>query len=398
MKTFAKCIVYVVLLAFLFGIIGVVYKYTNGFNEDFKTFYIEYNGEQILTTENKMEFKTWEIHNFGVKYTFDKDEAEPRDYSVKILPNMTKDFDYTVDGERYLFSKITDLTKAFEIDKGDSSFMLCLPSAFTLQTALKNYHDGKTVIIPNNAESENEYPFKMVVSSYNNSITYNILFKVVSTGGNAGGNSSIISGSGNSYYPTTPDIPNEPTKQSYTIGWRIEGNENNLLMAEVVSPETATADETVQFAVSLIGDYKSEVTDITVFSDGRYYTKIAVGLNDGASNYYNTFSFTMPAGNVEIVVTIKEIVTSDYRNISYEVSGGSYDSVMVYCADVARAGDYVMCSIYPAFGLENELQITQVILKNANTGAEFLNVENHEYFDFTMPDCDLVIQIYLMPV
>lgn len=393
MKTFAKCLVYVLLLAFLFGIIGVVYKYTNGFNEDFKTFYIEYNGEQILTTENKMEFKTWEIHKFGVKYTFDKDEAEPREYSVKILPNMTKDFDYTVNGERYLFSKITDLTKAFEIEKGDSSFMLCLPSVFNLQTALKKYHDGKNVVIPTNAESENEYPYKLVVSSYNNSISYNILFKVKYKDG-----ATANTGGGNSYTPTVPDISDEPMKQSYAVSWRIEGNENNLLMAEVISPETAVADETVQFAVSLIGDYKSEVTDITVFSDGRVYTNIAVGENDGASNYYNTFSFTMPESNVEIVVTIKEIITSEYRNISYEVLGGSYDSVMVYCADVARAGDYVMCSVYPAFGLENELQITQVILKNANTGAELLNVENHEYFDFTMPDCDLVIQIYLMPV
>ena len=266
---------------------------------------------------------------------------------------------------------------------------------FTLQTALKNYHDGKNVVIPNNAESENEYPFKMVVSSYNNSIVYNILFKVVSMN-----DKNENTGGGNSYYPTAPDISDEPTQQSYTISWRIEGNENNLLMSEVISPETAVANETVQFAVSLIGDYKSEVTNITVFLNGRFYTNIAVGENDGASNYYNTFSFVMPAGNVEIVVTIKAIVVSEYRNISYDTLGyGSYDSVNVYCADVAKPGDYIMCSIYLAYDVESELEITRVVLQNADTGDDICELQQfNEFYDFTMPNCNVVIMIYLMPV
>lgn len=400
MKTFAKCIIYIIVLAFLCGIVGVVYKYTNGFNEDFKTFYIEYNGEQILTTENKMEFKTWEIHKFGVKYTFDKDEAKPRDYSIKIIPNMTKDFDYTVDGERYLFSKIKDLTRAFEIDKGDNSFMLCLPNVFTLQTALKNYHDGKSVVIPNNAESENEYPFKMVVSSYNNSIVYNILFKVANKDG-ANGNT----GGGNTdkpttpTTPTTPDIPIDPTKESHAITYRIIGNEANLIKAEVLCNSTAVEGETVNFSVSLIGDYKSEVTDITVYSDGKIWTTITAGENDSAANFYKEYSFTMPDGEVEIVVTIKAIEVSDYHTLSYDTAGsGDKYSVNVNMAEVAQKGDYVMVSISLAMGLENELQITKVVLQKAATGEEISVLEQfNEFYDFTMPDCDIVILITLAP-
>lgn len=40
-KTVAKVIAYVVLALVLVVAVGLIYKYTNGFNEDFKTFYVE---------------------------------------------------------------------------------------------------------------------------------------------------------------------------------------------------------------------------------------------------------------------------------------------------------------------------------------------------------------------
>ena len=55
MRTFAKaicCILVILLIAF---IAGFIYKYTNGFNETLKTFYVEYDGKQILTSESKAE-------------------------------------------------------------------------------------------------------------------------------------------------------------------------------------------------------------------------------------------------------------------------------------------------------------------------------------------------------
>ena len=66
MKTFAKIIGYVLVLFLIITALGFAYKYTNGFNEDLKTFYIEYGGKQILTTESKMVLKTDAVHRFGV--------------------------------------------------------------------------------------------------------------------------------------------------------------------------------------------------------------------------------------------------------------------------------------------------------------------------------------------
>lgn len=72
MRTLAKILGYGLVLLLVAAAIGFTYKYTNGFNEDLKTFYIEYNGKQILTTENKLTLKKEAVHRFAVKYTFDK--------------------------------------------------------------------------------------------------------------------------------------------------------------------------------------------------------------------------------------------------------------------------------------------------------------------------------------
>lgn len=399
MRTFAKIIGYGLVVLLLAAAIGFTYKFTNGFNEDLKTFYIEYNGKQILTTENKMTFKKEAVHRFDVKYTFDKDDAEPKGYKVKIVTNMTKDFDYTVDGERYLFSKVGDLTAAFEPIMHDTFFELYLPESLSFSEILKKANNGNSVSVPSDAFTNNPYPFRLQVSSYNDKVTYNIDFTFENSGQSSGGNSGNQNTPITPTTPIVPDTPIEPTKESHAISYRITGNEANLIQADVLCEPSAVEGETVGFAVSLIGDYKSEVTSITIYSGGKLWTTIEAGENDGASNFYKEYSFVMPDGDVEIAVTIKAIEVSEYRNISYDTLGsGSNNSVIVYCADVAKPGDYVMVSISLAMGQENELQITKVALKNATTGEEISALEQfNELFDFTMPDCDVVVLITLAP-
>ena len=91
MKTFAKIIGYGLVVLLIAATLGFTYKYTNGFNEDLKTFYVEHNGKQILTTESKLTFKKEVVQRFDVKYTFDKDDAEPKGYKVKICLLYTSD-------------------------------------------------------------------------------------------------------------------------------------------------------------------------------------------------------------------------------------------------------------------------------------------------------------------
>lgn len=177
-KTAAKIIGIILVLLLLAGLVAIIYKFTNGFNEDFKTFYVEYGGEQILTTESEMHLTSGNTHRFDVKYTFDTENTEPKGYNVKVVPNAQRDFDFTVDGERYLYSKQGDMTAAFGLKKSDTYFEFVIPEDFSLEYALQSCYPDKEVIVPEEAVGTNAYPYMLVISSYNDSVVYHIALSV----------------------------------------------------------------------------------------------------------------------------------------------------------------------------------------------------------------------------
>lgn len=179
-KTIIKAIAYVLVAVVIVGVIGIIFRYTNGFNEDFKTFYIEYNGEKILSEHTTKELTQGAEHRFDVKYIFDGDEQKTKDYSVSIAPNATKDFEFEANGKRYLYSKVSELEKAFTIERKETSFCIRIPDdGLTLKQALDKVFDTD-VSIPDSAEPDNKYPYRLIVSSYNGKVVYNIDFRIVS--------------------------------------------------------------------------------------------------------------------------------------------------------------------------------------------------------------------------
>ena len=186
MRTLVKAIVGIAVLALIAGAIAVIYKYTNGFNEDFKTFYVEHNGKQILTTDSKMEFEPNTEYRFDVKYTFEKSDAKPLDYNVKIIPNATYDFDFTAEDKRYKYSKAKELTQAFTVDKQDTFFTVSFTQEQMLAKILGNIYGTDKVIVPSDLDDKLPMPYALAVSSYNDSVKYNIRFciKGVSNNGN----------------------------------------------------------------------------------------------------------------------------------------------------------------------------------------------------------------------
>ena len=113
----AKVIGIILVLLLVAGLVAVIYKFTNGFNEDFKTFYVEYEGKQILAQNSELALEPGKTYRFDVKYTFDTQQSETKDYIVEIVPNAEQDFEYLVDGETYLYSKAGDLFAAFSLKK-----------------------------------------------------------------------------------------------------------------------------------------------------------------------------------------------------------------------------------------------------------------------------------------
>ena len=175
-KTIAKAAVCLMIIAAAAACVAIIYRYTAGFNEDFKTFYIEHNGKKIFTERSKTTLYLSSTERFDVRYTFDVNDGKAKDYEVKIYANVTRDFDYTVAEERYLFSKVKDLTPAFELNKQSTFFEITLPKELKLEDVLSKYH-GAEAQIPATAEKDNEYPYSLSVSSYNGKVTYMIDFK-----------------------------------------------------------------------------------------------------------------------------------------------------------------------------------------------------------------------------
>ena len=172
----AKIIGIILVLLLVAGLVAVIYKFTNGFNEDFKTFYVEHEGKQILSENSEMTFTEGKTHRFDVKYTFDTGQAEARDYSVEIVPNAEQDFEYTVDGETYLYSKAGDLSAAFSLKKQKSYFEIMLREDMTVQSVLETVHSGQQVEVPETASNGNPFPYALIVSSYNGNVSYRIAF------------------------------------------------------------------------------------------------------------------------------------------------------------------------------------------------------------------------------
>ena len=166
------------MLALLAGLVAVLYKFTNGFNEDFKTFYVEYEGKQILAQNSELALEPGKTYRFDVKYTFDTQQSETEDYTVEIVPNAEQDFEYTVDGEPYLYSKAGDLSSAFSLKKQATHFEITLQEDMTLQSVLETVHPGQQVKVPETAADENPFPYALIVSSYNGNVSYRIAFNL----------------------------------------------------------------------------------------------------------------------------------------------------------------------------------------------------------------------------
>lgn len=184
MKGLISFILTLAVIALIGGIIAMTYKYTDGFSSDFKTFYLVHDGKEILTTETKAAFVGGEKYKYEVKYVFESNDAEKKGFTVKVLPNTEKDFEYTVAGSKYKYSNLKDLTAAFDIHTAEDSFEISISENFGLIDVVKYMHGGQEIILGTTADIS--YPFKLEVTSYNEAVKYTILFNIVSTAGVTG--------------------------------------------------------------------------------------------------------------------------------------------------------------------------------------------------------------------
>jgi len=178
MKKVGKVITYILIVLLLIGIIGFVFKFTNGGTTDFKTFYLNRGNTLYTADSGNYSFNSGEELSFDVCYLSDilKSDEEAQGYSVKIIPNVTDEtkFDYTVDGESYTFAEDLDLSSAFGLEKDKTSFKFTIPAGATMSDILTTAH-GKTAVAGNLDLCE-KYYFAVVVTSADEKNTVRLNF------------------------------------------------------------------------------------------------------------------------------------------------------------------------------------------------------------------------------
>ena len=168
---------YIVILLVIIAVIGVFAYFTNGFTSDFKTFYVSVDGKDVMISGSGYAISENEPLSVDVKYTFGAfNKNDTKDYSVKIFPNKIEnsDFTYTVDGESKSFQAETDLTAAFEIDKGENSFTV-KPKGKSLTEVLTAFYGKEVTDCENKGYTD---MFTIIVTSYNGEASVKLNFTI----------------------------------------------------------------------------------------------------------------------------------------------------------------------------------------------------------------------------
>ena len=168
-----KIIAYILVVLALVSAIGFIAYFTGGFTSGFKTFYVEVDGKQIMTSANDYKIPAGESMTVDVKYTM-SDEANG--YSVKVVPNKLagKDFDFSLDGEVYSYQAEKDLTAGFEIEYGDTSFTI-KPKG-TITDILRAVYPGSAVEDCRDFAYDNM--FTLIVTSHDGESNVKVNFTV----------------------------------------------------------------------------------------------------------------------------------------------------------------------------------------------------------------------------
>lgn len=173
----SKNIIKFIGLLLVFAIIAIgavfVYRYTNGLNENFKMYYLNYGDKRIVNERNEMQFNLNTDYRFNVVNTFGSLQGD-LSFDVLVQANNEVEFEYLVNGE----------TKSWNDSKFDFTkyFLKKDNKGFTFNTEIKTMSDLMSLVYP---EAEivlpskldtSIYPLEIVVTSNGSNTSYRIKF------------------------------------------------------------------------------------------------------------------------------------------------------------------------------------------------------------------------------
>ena len=170
---------YALLGLLVVGVIGFVAYFTNGFKSDFKTFYINVDGKDVMESDGGYKVSKSKPLEVKVKYIFSVGSSQKKEYSVKVAPNAIDGSDFTFsDGkEEKSFQSVEDVTSGFDIKKTESGFTIS-PKGNSVEEVFKAvYPNGK---FDNVNEKGYENMFTLVVTSYDGKASVKLNFSLSS--------------------------------------------------------------------------------------------------------------------------------------------------------------------------------------------------------------------------
>ncbi len=156
-------------------VVGLIYKLTNGFNSDPKTFAVEHNGKLIVNDETGVSVSS------GDTFTIKRLTNKSQDYDIKIYAAGTEetDFTFTIGAEEYswygdLVKPKVELTGGFTIKKDGDSFNI----TGGLRSALENYAAGLGIGMPETIPAGDRFRMEITVGKSVMKIGFTIAAKV----------------------------------------------------------------------------------------------------------------------------------------------------------------------------------------------------------------------------
>lgn len=165
---FSKVLAYILIILFLIGIVGFFALFANNFTDDFKTFFVEYDGKRYGVSEEKTSLPIQNEYVFTVGFLLSSSEC-----SVKVRANPESVLAFTIDGNPYKFYTGTEeydnYTGFFGIDAEENTVTLTLPDGASMESALRYKYDTEDIEITNAAETDN---FELMFSSENGQVIF----------------------------------------------------------------------------------------------------------------------------------------------------------------------------------------------------------------------------------
>lgn len=177
-NSFLKVISYLLLVLVLVAVIGAVAFFTNGFSDDFKTFYAVIDDTYVMTTAGGYSLSVDNPLTVDVKYTFDALSAEKKGYSLAVVPNVDyeADFDFFVNDLAYSFSAESSLIAGFDIEYEESSFKIAPKGS--IEDILSAVYPDDTVTVNKGSIDFTKDLFKLVITSYDGEASVYVTFGI----------------------------------------------------------------------------------------------------------------------------------------------------------------------------------------------------------------------------